>query len=251
MTRPSKLVRELQAAIGASWVLHRPKTSSSTSTTPPSSAGMPEAVVLPDSAEEVAAAVRIARAHGVPVIPRGAGTGLCGGAVACEGGVVIVTTRMNRILEVDVENRLALVEPGVVNLDLSKAVAPHGLYYAPDPSSQRACTIGGNVAENAGGPHCLRLRRHHEPRPRPRGRAGRRRDRLARRRGRDLPGYDLTGVVVGSEGTLCIVTKALVRLLRMPESTRTLLAIFDSVDAGHRRRLARSSAAASCRPRSR
>ena len=91
----------------------------------------------------------------MPVIPRGAGTGLSGGAVAAVGGVVVALTRMKRVLEIDAANRLAVVEPGVVNLDLSRAVAPHGLYYAPDPSSQRACTIGGNVAENAGGPHCL------------------------------------------------------------------------------------------------
>jgi glycolate oxidase len=193
--------------------------------------GQPQVVVLPDTTAEVAAAVRIARRYDLPVVPRGAGTGLSGGAVAAVGGVLIVLTRMKRIIEVDVENQTALVEPGVVNLDLSKAVAKHGLYYAPDPSSQRACTIGGNVAENAGGPHCLAygVTTNHvlglevvladgetvwlggaAP---------------------DLPGYDLTGAVVGSEGTLCIVTKALLRLQRLPESTRTLLAVFDSVDA--------------------
>ncbi len=193
--------------------------------------GSPQVVVFPDSAEEVAAAVRIARRYGLPVVPRGAGTGLSGGAVAAYGGVLIVMTRMRRILNVDVEDCTALVEPGVVNLDLSKAVARHGLYYAPDPSSQRVCTIGGNVAENAGGPHCLAygVTTNHilglE---------------LVLADGetvwvggavRDLPGYDLTGIVVGSEGTLCIVTKALVRLMKTPESTRTLLAIFESVEA--------------------
>jgi glycolate oxidase len=193
--------------------------------------GAPQVVVFPDTVEEVAAAVRIARRYGLPVVPRGAGTGLSGGAVAAVGGVLIVLTRMKRILEVDVANRTALVEPGVVNLDLSKAVAPHGLYYAPDPSSQRACTIGGNVAENAGGPHCLAygVTTNHV--------LGL---ELVLADGEvvwtggaapGLPGYDLTGAVVGSEGTLCIVTKALVRLLRLPEATRTLLAIFDSVDA--------------------
>src|SRR3990170_1903860 len=117
--------------------------------------GQPQVVVFPETTAEVAAAVKIARRYDLPVVPRGAGTGLSGGAVAAVGGVLIALTRMKRILEVDVANRTALVEPGVVNLDLSKAVAPNGLYYAPDPSSQRACTIGGNVAENAGGPHCL------------------------------------------------------------------------------------------------
>ena len=190
----------------------------------------PQVVVLPDSTEEVAAAVRIARRFDLPIVPRGAGTGLSGGAVAVVGGLVVALTRMRRILDVDVANRTALVEPGVVNLDLSKAVAPHGLYYAPDPSSQRACTIGGNVAENAGGPHCLAygVTTNHV--------LGL---ELVLADGEivsvggaapDLPGYDLTGAVVGSEGTLCIVTKARVRLMLIPEATRTLLAIFDSID---------------------
>jgi glycolate oxidase len=193
--------------------------------------GQPQVVVFPSSAQDVAAAVRVARKYELPVVPRGAGTGLSGGAVAAVGGVLIAMTRMKRVLEVDVDNRTALVEPGLVNLELSKAVAKHGLYYAPDPSSQRACTIGGNVAENAGGPHCLAygVTTNHV--------LGL---ELVTADGdivwtgglaRDLPGYDLPGVIVGSEGTLCIVTKALVRLLRMPESTRTLLAIFESIDA--------------------
>ena len=192
--------------------------------------GQPQVVVFPETTAEVAAAVKIACRYDLPIVPRGAGTGLSGGAVAAVGGVLIALTRMKRILEVDVANRTALVEPGVVNLDLSKAVAPNGLYYAPDPSSQRACTIGGNVAENAGGPHCLAygVTTNHV--------LGL---ELVLADGevvwtggtaRDLPGYDVTGVVVGSEGTLCIVTKALVRLLPLPEATRTLLAIFDSVD---------------------
>jgi glycolate oxidase len=179
---------------------------------------------------EVAAAVRIARRHGVPVTARGAGTGLSGGAIPCEGGVVITTARMNRILELDVENRLAVVEPGVINLDITRAAEPYGLYYAPDPSSQKACTIGGNIAENAGGPHTLRygattnhvlgleiVTAEGEV------------IELGGKTGTQV-GYDLTGVVVGSEGTLCIVTKAIVRLLHKPEATITLLAIFDDVN---------------------
>jgi glycolate oxidase len=192
--------------------------------------GQPQVVVFPESAADVSAAVKIARRYDLPIVPRGAGTGLSGGAVAAVGGVLIATTKMNHVLEVDVANRTALVEPGLVNLELSKAVAKHGLYYAPDPSSQRACTIGGNVAENAGGPHCLAygVTTNHV--------LGL---ELVLADGsivwtggaaRDLPGYDLPGVIVGSEGTLCIVTKALVRLLRQPEATRTLLAIFDSID---------------------
>src|SRR3990172_6896455 len=225
------LIGELQAAVGKRYVLSTPDELLSYEYDATIDRARPQAVVLPETAEQVAAAVRAARRFDVPVVPRGAGTGISGGALAAVGGVVVALTRMRRIIEVDAENRIAVVEPGVVNLDLSKAVAKHGLYYAPDPSSQRACTIGGNVAENAGGPHCLAygVTTNHV--------LGL---ELVLADGevvwtggvaRDLPGYDLTGVVVGSEGTLCIVTKALVRLLRLPESTRTLLAIFDTIDA--------------------
>jgi FAD/FMN-containing dehydrogenase len=117
---------------------------------------LPSAVVLPRDKTEVARVVRACREHNVPFVPRGAGTGLSGGAIALHEGVVIECSRMNRILRVDAENRMAVVQPGVVNADLSKAVAPHGLFYAPDPSSQLACTLGGNAAENSGGPHTLK-----------------------------------------------------------------------------------------------
>ncbi len=192
--------------------------------------GLPEAVVLPDTAEQVAAAVRIARREGVPVTARGAGTGLSGGAIACEGGVVIATARLNRILEIDAENCLAVVEPGVINLHISEAVAPYGLYYAPDPSSQKACTIGGNVAENAGGPHTLRYgaTTNHVlglEIVTPDGEIV-----FLGGKTSTTPGYDLTGVVVGSEGTLAIVTKVIIRLLHKPESTITLLALFDEIN---------------------
>jgi glycolate oxidase len=225
----SSVVRELQSAIGKRWVLHAPEDLLVYEYDATIERSMPEAVVLPVDAEGVAAAVRIARRHGLPVTARGSGTGLSGGAVPCEGGVVIVTTRMNRILELDAANRIAVVQPGVINLDISKAAAPYGLYYAPDPSSQRACSIGGNVAENAGGPHCLRYGStvNHV---------------LALEcvtangeivevggAALDQPGYDLTGIVVGSEGTLAIVTKVTVKLLARAESIVTLLAIFDEV----------------------
>lgn len=190
--------------------------------------GLPEAVVLPATTEEVAAAVRIAREHGAPVTARGSGTGLSGGAIPCEGGVVIVTTRMNQILEVDAESRFAVVQPGVINLHISQAVAPHNLYFAPDPSSQRACSIGGNVAENAGGPHCLRFGStvNHVLALEivtPDG------EIVELGGAAGASGYDLTGIVVGSEGTLGIVTKVTVRLLPRAESIITLLAIFDEV----------------------
>jgi glycolate oxidase len=228
MTSPA-LIRELQAALGKRWVLHAPEDLLVYEYDATIDRSLPEAVVLPQSTEEVAAAVRIARRHGLPVTARGAGTGLSGGAIPCEGGLVIVTARMNRILELDAENRLATVQPGVINLDISQAAAPFGLYYAPDPSSQRACSIGGNVAENAGGPHCLRYG-----------------STVNHVLGLEIvtadgdiveiggatldgPGYDLAGVVVGSEGTLAIVTKVTVRLLPKAESIVTLLAIFDEV----------------------
>src|SRR3990170_474351 len=147
-----KLVRELQRAVGRKWVLHAAEDLLVYEYDATIERGLPESVVLPDSAEQVAEVVRIARRHGAAVTARGAGTGLSGGAIPCDRGVVIVTSRMNRILEVDAENRIAVLEPGVVNLDVSRAVAGHGLYYAPDPSSQKACTIGGKVAGNAGGP---------------------------------------------------------------------------------------------------
>lgn len=233
MPKP-KLIRELQRAVGAKWVLHAPEDLIVYEYDATIERGLPEAVVLPDSADQIAEVVRIARRHGVPVTARGAGTGLSGGAIPCDGGVVIVTSRMKRVLEVDPENRIAVVEPGVINLDVSNAVAEHGLYYAPDPSSQKVCTIGGNVAENAGGPHCLRYgtTTNHVPGLEivtPEG------DLVwLGAKTPDPPGYDLTGLVVGSEGTLCIVTKVIVRLLSRPQSTVTLLAIFDEVDQASR-----------------
>ncbi|MEX0785974.1 MAG: FAD-linked oxidase C-terminal domain-containing protein [Dehalococcoidia bacterium] len=224
------MIRSLERAIGNEAVLWRPEQLLAFEYDGTIERAQPQAVVFPTSAEQVAEVVRIALDAGLPVVPRGAGTGLSGGAVAALGGVVVALTRMKRILEVDTENRLAVVEPGVVNLELSKAVEPLGLYYAPDPSSQRACTLGGNVAENAGGPHCLAygVTTNHilglevvTPEGEIVWLGG---------RTRETPGYDLRGVFVGSEGTLGIATKIVVRLLRLPEATRTLLAIFDEVD---------------------
>lgn len=228
--RPSRLVGDLKAAIGGEWVLHEPGDLLVYEYDATIERGLPQAVVLPGGAEQVAAAVRIARRHGVPVTARGAGTGLSGGAIPCEGGVLIVTARMKRILRLDTENRIAVVQPGVINLDISRAAAPYGLYYAPDPSSQKACTIGGNVAENAGGPHCLRYgtTTNHVLGLEIVTADG---DILSLGgQTAESPGYDLTGVVVGSEGTLAIVTKVIVRLLHRPESTITLLAIFNEVN---------------------
>lgn len=191
----------------------------------------PDCVVLPESTEEVARLVRWCYERGVPFAPRGAGTGLSGGAVPLKGGVQICTKRMNRILHVDVLNRLMHAEAGAVNLDLSRAVAEQGLHFAPDPSSQSVSTLGGNIAENSGGPHTLKYgvtARHVLAviLVSPEG-------DVIEIGGRTpgAPGLDLTAIVVGSEGTLGVVTEAWVRLTPLPEATSTALASFASVRA--------------------
>jgi len=191
---------------------------------------MPDLVVLPTSTQQVAALVRVCHDAGVPVVPRGAGTGLSGGAIPTAGGVMIVLTRMIRILDVDPVNRTATVEAGCVNLWLTKAAERFGLFYAPDPASQSACTIGGNVAENAGGPHCLKygVTTNHVLGATvvlPDGEVVRLGAKVA-----DAPGYDLLGVFVGAEGTLGICTEVTVRLLPQPEAVKTTLAIFRSIE---------------------
>src|SRR5258706_421558 len=188
----------------------------------------PELVVFPRTTEDVVAIVKITREHGVAIVGRGAGTGLSGGAIPRAGGVMVGFARMNRILEIDLENVRAVVQPGVVNLDITLAVQPQGYFYAPDPSSQRACTLGGNVSENAGGPHTLAygVTTNHVlglEMVLPDG-------SLYCTGGRepDLPGYDITGLMTGSEGTMALVTKVIVRLMRQPELVKTILAIYDS-----------------------
>lgn len=190
----------------------------------------PEAVVLPQSTDEVAAVVRLCGLHDVPFVARGAGTGLSAGATPNEGGLVISLASMNEILELDVANRLALCQTGIINLEITARVAQHGLYFAPDPSSQSSCTLGGNIAENSGGPHCLKYGATtvhvlgltvvlpdgeivHLGGP------------------RDSVGYDLVGLFVGSEGTFGIATEALIRLMPTPETVKTLLAPFPSMEA--------------------
>lgn len=191
---------------------------------------IPELVLLPASTEELQACMRVLHKNGIPVVPRGAGTGLTGGATPVEGGVVIGLARMRRILELDPVNRHARVEAGLVNVDITRASDPHGLFYAPDPSSQTACTIGGNVANNAGGPHCFKhgnTSRHilglkivladgelldlSEPEL-------------------DPEGYDLLGLFIGSEGMFGIATEVTLRLTPKAEVTETLLAVFPDLD---------------------
>jgi len=193
----------------------------------------PDLVLFPRTTGEVSAIAKLACELKVPLVGRGAGTGLSGGAIPCEGGVMVAFTRMNKILAIDFEDERAVVQPGVVNLEITQAVEEKGYFYAPDPSSQRACTIGGNVAENAGGPHTLAygVTTNHVI-----GLECVLSDGTVVTTGGqelDLPGYDLTGLLTGSEGTMALVTKIVVRLMRKPEMVKTALAIYDSnEDAG-------------------
>ncbi|MBI3998281.1 MAG: FAD-binding protein [Armatimonadetes bacterium] len=227
-----ELIRRLQAIVGQAYVLYRPDDL----TVYEQDALMvarhtPDLVVLPEGTAQVSDVVKVARQARLPITARGAGTGLSGGAIPEAGGVVVALTRMTRLLELDVASRIALVEPGMVNADLTAMLAPHGLFYAPDPGSQVASTIGGNVANNSGGPHCLAY-----------GVTGNNVLGLEvvladgtvtwmGGRAHDAPGYDLTGVMVGSEGTFGIVTTVAVRLMPRREAVRTLLAVYETVDA--------------------
>lgn len=190
----------------------------------------PEVVIFPTSTEQVVKIVRVCNDLDLPFLARGAGTSLAGGCVPVGGGVMIGLARMKRILEVDYRNRFAVVEPGVVNLWLTNHIKPHGWHFAPDPSSQGACTIGGNVATNSGGPHTLKygVTVNHVIGVElvlPDGNVV-----TTGGPAEDMPGYDLTGVIVGSEGTFGIVTKTWVRITRNPEAYRTLLGVFNNVD---------------------
>ncbi|MBI3208428.1 MAG: FAD-binding protein [Candidatus Solibacter usitatus] len=219
--------QKLAAVTGAHGSLHRPEDLALYEYDGGVDKARPEMVVFPRTTDEVVAIVKITREHGIPIVGRGAGTGLSGGAIPRQGGVMIGFARMNRILELDLENERAVLQPGVVNLDITLAVQAQNYFYAPDPSSQRACTIGGNVSENAGGPHTLAygVTTNHvlglevvlpdgsvmnvgckEP---------------------DSPGFDLCGLLTGSEGTMVLVTKIIVRLMRQPEVVKTCLAIYN------------------------
>lgn len=191
---------------------------------------LPDVVVFPRDASEVSAIMNLAGRVGIAVTPRGAGTNLSGGTVPLEGGIVVVFTRMSRILDLDIESQRVVLEPGVINLELQNHLASRGYLYAPDPSSQKVTTIGGNVGENAGGPHCFKygITTNHvcglevvlpDGEVVHTGGAA-----------EDSPGYDLTGLIVGSEGTLGTVTSVTARLMRVPEGIKTMLAIFDTLE---------------------
>ena len=230
------LIDALQAAIPGMRLLTEPSETESfrydeTEYTRP---GIPLGVCFPASTEEVATVVRLCAEHRVPLVPRGAGSGLSGGATAIEGGLTVVLTGMNRILEIDRANLCAVVQPGVVNADLRRTVAEAGLFYAPDPASTDWCTIGGNLAENSGGLCCVK---YGVTRDWVRGLEVVLADGAVIRTGgrtvKDVAGYDLTSLFVGSEGTLGVITEATVRLLPAPAARLTLLAFFpDVVSAG-------------------
>jgi len=222
------LLARLADAIGPDAVKSAPEDLAAYSFDGFSQSPPPRAVVLPAGTKDVCAVVRIARACGEPIVARGAGTGLCGASTPTSGGVVVSFARMNRVLQLDAPNRRARVQPGLINLDLSHATKEHGLFYAPDPSSQKISTIGGNVGTNAGGPHCLSY--------------GTTTNHVLGLEivdecgdvcwtSVDEPGYDLTGVLVGSEGTLALTTAIDVRLMRVPEDVRVFVAAFADVEA--------------------
>lgn len=227
---PEAAVQDLRRAVGPRAVLHRDQDLLLYEYDGSIDKGRPEAVVFPRSTEEVVEIVKIAGRYDLPFVGRGAGTGLSGGVIPTRGGIMIGFSRMNRILEIDCENECAVVQPGVVNLDITRAVQAHGYYYAPDPSSQKACTIGGNVAENAGGPHTLiyGVTTNHVL-----GIEAVLSDGTVLNIGgkeQDVPGYDLVGLLTGSEGTMALVTKVIVRLMRSAEAVETLLAIYETAD---------------------
>ena len=224
------LIKELKKIVGDDYVMHHADELLVFQYDGSTDKAIPDVVVFPKSAQEISSIVIIAKRYDQYIIPRGAGTGLSGGAVPMYGGIELVLTRMNSILSIDRENRLALVEPGVVNLDLSKYVAYMGLFYAPDPSSQISCTIGGNIAENSGGPHCLKygVTTNHVFAC-----------EIVTENGeiiwlgdkfRNVPGYDLLSSFVGSEGMMGVATKIIVNLLPIPQSVKTHLASFATIE---------------------
>jgi len=232
-----EFIQQLKAIVGGANVLYHPDDLLVFEYDGSIDRGMPDVVVFPRSGEEVRSVIKLAYDKGVAVVGRGSGTGLSGGAISPPGGIQVAFTRMKRIWDLDEENRTVTVEPGVINLDLDNYVRKFGLRYAPDPSSQKACSIGGNVAENAGGPHCLAYgtTTNHvlgmevvleDGAVVNLGSLGSENNQPVN----DVPGYDLRGVFVGSEGTFGIATKVTLRLLPLPETVKTFLGVFPDVD---------------------
>ncbi len=189
----------------------------------------PDVVVLPTTTEQIVAVVKLAAKHGIPLLARGAGTGLSGGATPVRGGIVLVTSRMEKVLEIDRRNNRARVQPGIINFELTAILKAQGYHFAADPSSQKACTVGGNIANNSGGPHCIKY-----------GITGSHvlGVQMVLADGSifwtndgtpELPGYDLTGITVGSEGTFCVMTECWIKILPLPEATRVVMALFTDI----------------------
>jgi glycolate oxidase subunit GlcD len=226
-----KLLRALQRAVGRQNVLTEPADVLLYSYDSSTTVGTPDAVVFPGSTDEVARVVKVCADRGVPFVPRGAGTNLSGGSVPLRGGVVIALSRLNRVLEIDRENQRAVVQPGVVNLDLQKTLEDCGMQFCPDPASQKVSTLGGNVAENAGGPHCLKygVTVNHVlglTVVLPNGEVRRFGGKVL-----DTPGYDFVGAFIGSEGTLGIVTEMVLKLRPLAEDAQIVLGIFETLEA--------------------
>jgi len=227
---PAGAVKQIDALLGVRGYLHRPEDLTLYEYDGSVDKARPDLVVFPRSTADVVRIVQISNEYKIPIVGRGAGTGLSGGAIPRAGGIVVGFSRMNRIIEIDLANERAVVEPGVVNLDVTLAVQADGYFYAPDPSSQRACTLGGNVAENAGGPHTLAygVTTNHVLGLEvvlPDGTVIETGDASP-----DQPGYDLTGLLTGSEGTMALTTKIVLRLMRQPEMVKTILVIYETPD---------------------
>lgn len=232
--RHQKIKKELQALVGKRWVLHSPVDLWAYSYDASLAKALPDFVVLPENAQQVAAIVRLALKERIPYLPRGAGTNLTGGSIPVQGGIVIEISRMKSIAEIDLPNLRAVVEVGATNLEVQNALAPLGYLYAPDPASQKVSTMGGNIGENSGGPHCLKygVTTNHVlglEMIMPDG-------QIISWGGKclDPPGYDLVGLLVGAEGSLGIASRVIIRLLHQPPAIQTILAIFDSLDEASR-----------------
>ena len=223
------LIKELTKIVGRDNVLSEMKDLIAYSYDATPRQEMPEVIVFPRSTAEISAIMKVAHREKIPVVPRGAGTNLSGGTIPIRGGIILEVSRMNKILEIDTANRRAVVEPGVVNLDLQNALLPLGFFYPPDPASQKSSTLGGNIGENAGGPLCLRY-----------GVTSKYvcEIELVLATGEvidigsyvdDPPGYDLRGLFIGSEGMLGIATKLILHIIPKPEASRMMLAVFDAL----------------------